>query len=129
MFPLISKWGRVRKRCFGLDHCFLGDFGASVLHRQGFLALTSVLKMLAVPGRLACAVVRIRTAGPAVVRTRGAASRHSAVGQGGAGAYGASAWANGSTGGSPMKKPSIWRISSGFKCNQSKVLPSFLSCS
>ena len=32
--------------------------------------------------------------------------------------------ANGSTGVSPMKKPSIWRMASRFRCNQSRVLPS-----
>ena len=69
---------------------------------------------------------RIGTAGLAVGRPRASGSRHSVLGQGGPVA---SATANGSTGGSPMKKPSISRISSGFSCNQSQVLSGFLSCS
>ncbi len=55
----------------------------------------------------------------------GSGSGQPALGQGGP----AATAANGSTGGSPMKKPSISRISSRFRCNQSRVLPSLLSCS
>ena len=47
------------------------------------------------------------------------------MGQGGPVASGAGA-ANGSTGGSPMKKPRTWRISSRFRCNQSQVLSELL---
>jgi hypothetical protein len=49
---------------------------------------------------------RIGTAGPAVVRTRGSASWRPAMGQGGPVASGAARSEYGSTGGSPMKKPS-----------------------
>jgi hypothetical protein len=78
---------------------------------------------------------RIGTVGPAVVRPHGSGSGQPAMGQGGPVAR-AAVWmpgagdsANGSTGVSPMKKPRIWRMASRFRCNQSRVLPSFLSCS
>ena len=70
-------------------------------------------------------VGRIGMAGLAVVRPRAFSSGQCAMGQGGPVA-GAS---NGSTGGSPMKKPRTWRSSSGFNRIHSQVLSGFLFCS